>query len=512
MSSDIGTKDAEIAKGTGRRRLLGAFAAALMLSTAPAALGPAPALSATTEEPGLPPEQAKVIQAWARSLAVQAATYGSSIVGVYNLRNTVAVGPDAKAAPNDLWRLKNIATPEIAAEAGYVTPNVNTVYGFGFMDLAQEPIIITAPDSDGRYYMVEIVDMWDNAFAYAAGKEVGYKGGKYALVGPGWKGDLPADVKRIDSPTRWVEIQPRVHVKDQADLDGALKVLQAITVQGLSQYQGNPAPKALTYNYEVPKLAPKVASSQLKFDDPLQFWSIFSAAMNENPPPQSQIESVLPQFKYLGIELGKPWKPENVNPLVLAEMKVAAEEVGSMMNLVAPLAGKPSNGWVIPPANFGAPGADYLTRGINAVLGLTANTTTEAIYYLGAVDANGKPLSGKARYAITFKGPIPYAQAIPPGFWSVTMYDGVTKLTVPNPINRYSLGSDDELKKNADGSFTMYLQATSPGKDKESNWLPAPNASFYLLLRNYAPVPEAVDALRNPNAFPMPPIAPEGGP
>jgi hypothetical protein len=91
------------------------------------------------------------------------------------------------------------------------------------------------------------------------------------------------------------------------------------------------------------------------------------------------------------------------------------------------------------------------------------------------------------------------------------MYDGVTKLTVPNPIGRFSLGSDNEMKKNADGSFTMYLQANSPGKDLESNWLPAPNGPLYLLLRNYAPVPEAVEALRNPTASPMPPIVPEAG-
>jgi hypothetical protein len=118
---------------------------------------------------------------------------------------------------------------------------------------------------------------------------------------------------------------------------------------------------------------------------------------------------------------------------------------------------------------------------MNAVLGLTANNTTEAIYYLATTDVHGQLLDGKKRYAITFKGPIPFAQAIPPCFWSVTMYDDVTKLTVPNPINHYSLSSDNELTKNADGSFTMYLQATSPGKDKEPNWLPAPNGPFYVL-------------------------------
>ena len=457
----------------------------------------------------LPPAQADAIKAWARSTAVYAATYGASIVGMYNLRETVAVGPDAKVRPNELWRLPNIATPQIAEEAGYVTPNVNTVYGFGFLDLSQEPVVITAPDSDGRYYMVELIDMWNNAFAYAAGKEVGYKGGKFAVVGPGWKGELPQGVKRIDAPTRWVAVQPRIHVKDQADLPGAQKVLADITLQGLAEYQGRPSIKPLTYKYETPRLEPKVASSQLRFVDPLQFWTLFVAAMNENPPPASQIEAVLPNLRYLGIDPGKPWDPSKVDPLILEQMKAAAAEIGPMMNRIAPIVGPTGNGWVTGPYTFGNPGADYLTRGINAVLGLTANVTTEAFYILGAVDSKGELLSGKNAYAITFPSSMPYTQVASPGFWSVTMYDGASKLTVQNPINRYSLGSDNAMQKNPDGTFTMYLQAKSPGKDKESNWLPAPDGPFYLLLRNYGPAAAADAALRNPADMKlMPPIVP----
>src|SRR5262245_21681726 len=185
------------------------------------------------------------------------------------------------------------------------------------------------------------------------------QGGTYVLVGPGWKGDVPKDMKRIDAPTRWVEIQPRVHVKNEADLPGALKVLKAIKVQGLAQHYGKPAPQPMKYSYEVPKLAPKVASSLMKFEDPLQFWSIFSAAMNENPPPESQIKAVLPQFKYLGIELGKQWKREDVNPLILEEMKLAAAEIGGMMSMTAPIVTTASNGWFMTPVTLGAPGAGY---------------------------------------------------------------------------------------------------------------------------------------------------------
>jgi hypothetical protein len=136
-----------------------------------------------------------------------------------------------------------------------------------------------------------------------------------------------------------VAVQPRIHVKDQADLPGAQKVLAAITVQGLAQYQGKPAPKPLSYTYETPRLEPKVASSQLRFVDPRQFWSIFAAAMNKNPPPKSQVEALMPNFRYLGIERRTPWDPNKVDPLVLEQMKVAAAEIGPMINRIAPLVG-----------------------------------------------------------------------------------------------------------------------------------------------------------------------------
>ena len=454
-------------------------------------------------------EQTEAMGTLVHSLALQAAIYAAPIVAMYNLRSTISFGPDAKAPPGELWRIDNIATPEIAEKAGYVTPNVNVVYGFGFIDLGQQPFILSAPDSQGRYYMVEIVDMWTNAFAYVGGIATGYKGGTYALVGPGWRGELPPGVTRIDCPTRWIEIQPRVHIKDQADLPAAQTVLKAVTVKGLAQYQGRPAPAAVSYDYPVPRINPKVASSQMQFLDPLQFWEIFSAAMNENPPPDSEIRSVLPLYKYLGIEFGKQWTRESVNPLILGQMKRAAEEIGPLMNLSLPIGGGLAKGWIIPPANIGMTGADYLARAIVAVFGLTSNTPTESIYYSGMLDADSRPLTGARRYTMTLQEPMPYAKTIPPGFWSMTMYDAATFLTVPNPINRYALGSDSDLKRSEDGSVTLYVQHDDPGPAKRSNWLPAPAGPFYLILRNYAPAPEVVAALQNIASFQgPPPLAP----
>ena len=448
------------------------------------------------------PEQAAAISEYAHALAIEAGTLAAPIVGMYNLRQTVATGPKPKAKPGTMWRMPNISTPKLAEESGYVTPNVNVIYGFGFYDLSLEPVVITAPDSHGRYYMIEIVDMWDNAFAYAAGKRVGYKGGEYAVVAPGWKGNLPKGVKRIDSPTPWVEIQPRVHVKNPADLVAAQKVMAAISVKGLSEYQGKPAPAPKTYNYEDPKLNPKVASSQLTFKDPLQFWTIFVDAMNENPPPKCIVAAVLPNFKYLGIELGKKWNPDDVDPLFLDEMKKVALKIGPMIAQLIYVMGPNGNGWMATPYNLGMgttpPEADYLTAAVNAVDGLTANIAEEAFYMWGQYDHKLQQLTGEKKYTMTLPADLKYFQVIPPGFWSVTMYNLKTNLTVENPIKRYCIGSDNDLKKNADGSITIYLQKDSPGKDKESNWLPTPAGPYYMVMRNYAPTEEAFQALKDP--------------
>jgi len=485
------------------RPLVVAISMALALTALPVA-GP----MAAEMQQNLSPEQAKAMETWTYTFAVQAATYATPIVAMYNLRDTVAVGPHPKAPPNTLWRMEDISTPKLAAESGYVSPNADVIYGFGFADLGPEPVILTAPDSEGRYYMIEVVDMWTNDFSYPVGGPSGYKGGTFAFVAPGWKGELPPDVKRIDAPTRWIEFQPRVAVKGEADLAAAQKVMDGIKVQTLSQYTGGTAPKAPAYHYEVPKLKPGVATSHMQFDDPLQFWSIFSAAMNENPPPASQIEALLPSFKYLGIELGKQWKPSDVDAMTLERMKKAAQEIGPMALDIMPMVGgggAQKHGWIIPPYNTGYAGVDYQSRLVVAVFGLTANTTDQAIYYSGVLDGNNQPMTGEKDYTLTLKPPMTYAKIVPPGYWSLTMYDKNTSFTTPNPINRYRLGSSDDLKKDADGSITLYLQHESPGKDKESNWLPAPKGPFYLIFRTYAPDASLTEGLKDRKTFEGPP-------
>jgi hypothetical protein len=446
------------------------------------------------------------LKSWVYSLALQAANYGIPLVTMYALRHNNTVGACAKAAPNSIWRMENISTPELCQEAGYVTPNVNVIYGFGFLDLRREPIIIKAPDSHGLYYMVEICDMWTNAFAYIGGKATGYKGGTFALVDPGWTGELPVGVTRYDSPTPWVLIQPRVHIYSdgKVNLAAAKKVLNEIEAMGLAAFTGKPPLPAPSYDYPAPVFTnPALPVSALDFADPLQFWDLFSLAMNENPPPPDQVSALLPMFAPLGIVLGTRWDRSKRAPVMLEMMAEAARNIAPILTKLT--FRSPVPGAFFPPPSMGNFGTDYSTRAAVARVGLTGNTPYEAVYWSYLLDNEGRPLLGDNKYEMTFKEELPH---IKPGFWSITLYDMENNYTVPNPINRYMLGSDTPLTKNKDSSFTIYIQSETPGSDKEPNWLPSPpGRQFYLTPRAFAPAQAAINILSDRKSWPVPSVA-----
>jgi len=206
-------------------------------------------------------------------------------------------------------------------------------------------------------------------------------------------------------------------------------------------------------------------------------------------------------FKPLGLELGKTWDRSKVDPIVLQAMTRAAKTIPSMLNTLP--FGRLTNGWFIPPPTIGDSGTDYQIRAIVARVGLTANTPKEAVYFDATLDGDGKPLTGANRYTMTFQKTPPFRE---PAFWALRMFDATNSYPVPNPINRYVLGSDyPDMKKNPDGSLTIYLQKDSPGKDKEANWLPAPTGPFLLILGTYAPGDAIIESLSNPTAYVPPP-------
>ena len=242
---------------------------------------------------------------------------------------------------------------------------------------------------------------------------------------------------------------------------------------------------------------PQTPGQRQLLQGPVAVQGHLSNTINENPPPQAQIDALLPMFAPLGIELGKKWDRTKVHPVVLDAMKEAAANVG-MKTMVDIPPGKLKNGWVWMWPSTGNFRTDYFTRAQIVRWGLSANTLEEAVYIGALLDGENKPLMGEKKYTVRLLPP----EFKEPAFWSATMYDYNNNYTVVNPINRYSLGSDNPMIKNPDGTVTIYLQSESPGKDKEANWLPSPKSGrWYLNLRSYAPGQRTIESAFNSDVY-----------
>jgi hypothetical protein len=145
--------------------------------------------------------------------------------------------------------------------------------------------------------------------------------------------------------------------------------------------------------------------------------------------------------------------------------------------------GKMVNHWGLT-YDMGRYGTKYAYRAAWTFAGIGGNLLEDAFYPLTSNDADGKQLTGENKYTLTFsEGAWPPADA----FWSMTLYD-MEGYLVDNPLDRYAIGDRSDMEPNPDGSLTIYIQSESPGKDKETNWLPAPKAGpFKVALRLYVP-------------------------
>ena len=230
--------------------------------------------------------------------------------------------------------------------------------------------------------------------------------------------------------------------------------------------------------------------------DAATFFARLNALMKDNPPAAADADA-MKRFAAIGVAPGKPFDPAKLDPAVAKGIergahagreKIVAEAKKPLGNTV--------NNWSVMIDKMGRYGTDYLFRAVVARIGLGSNLPEDAVYPFTRVDAEGKPLTGANRYVIRFaKGQLPPVGA----FWSVTMYNS-KQAFVDNPINRYAIGDRDKLKFDADGSLTLYVQHESPGKDKESNWLPAPKDEFNLVMRLYWPKKEVLDGAWKPPA------------
>jgi hypothetical protein len=367
------------------------------------------------------------------------------------------------------------------------SPNNDTLYSRAWLYAKDDPVILSVPAIPDRYHSVELVDFRGDNFAYVGHRTTGDGAGHFAIVGPGWKGTLPAGITLLPAcTTTWSFAQVRTYVKDAEDLPAARAIQDGYKLTPLSQWI-NPNAQ--------PAQAPEIWQPLDRNADPLNEWRTINRALLEFPTDADDAD-LLQSFARIGVGPGL-----DVEALDAATKSgLARAAVDGRKIIFGGFAGgygqTQVNGWNYPPKQTGrmTRSRDWLLRAIQPAVGFIANDPVEATYLNVSVDGDGEPLSGKNRYVIQFAaGAQPKVNA----FWSITMYNEKTNL-VANPIHRYSIGDRSGMEENADGSLTIHLQKESPGADKVSNWLPSPEGSFFLFLRAYLPEAEIVNQTWQP--------------
>jgi hypothetical protein len=431
--------------------------------------------------------QAGVNPAEARAVAKEAYIYGFPIVDNYRIQHAYWVDkatPEYKGPWNQIWNSARVYTP---ADTAIQTPNSDTPYSFVGADLRSEPLVLTVPAMEKeRYFSVQLIDYYTFNFDYIGTRTSGNGGGSFLLAGPGWKGATPKGVKKVfRCETELAFPTYRTQLFDPSDIDNVKKVQAGFKVQALSAFLGQPAPKAAPAIDFIKPLTPEEEKTSP------QFFNILNFVLQYCPPVPSE-KALMARFAKLGVGAGKTFDASKLSP----ETKTAIEQ--GMADAWAALAGlkkdveegKVSSGDVFGTRQYLK--GNYLYRMGAAVLGIYGNSKQEAMYPTYYVDAAKQKLSGASRYALRFApGQLPPVNA----FWSLTMYDEPQSLLVANPLNRYLINSPmlPQLKRDADGGLTLIVQNESPGKDKESNWLPGPKGPFSMIMRLYWPKEAATE-------------------
>lgn len=382
-----------------------------------------------------------------------------------------------------------------ADEKDVVRFNFDTLYSFAWLDLSREPVILSVPDTEGRYYLLPMLDMWTDVFAVVGTRTTGNEAGTYAIVAPGWTATLPDGVVKITAPTSAIWIIGRTQTNGPADYDAVHKVQDGYRLTPLSQWGKDYAPpKNMPVDASVDNTTPPLV--QVNSLDGVAMLTRLADLMVKYPPHPNDYPILL-RLRQLGVEPGKPFDAAKLAPQTRDIVNKAAKETLAALPVRMLTMTPAENGWNIGREHMGTYGTAYQWRTLIALGGLGANLAEDAVYPTAFIDGEGKPLSGANKYVLHFdKGQTPPANA----FWSITMYDK-EGFQVPNPINRFAIGDRDNLTYNADGSLDIYLQADSPGADKEANWLPAPKDEFQPTMRIYSPRQEVLDGSWTPPPF-----------
>jgi hypothetical protein len=418
---------------------------------------------------------ADITPAEAKAIAEEGFIYGLPIVMNYAVMYEYSVDKNSGQYKAPFNQIKNEARVFTYEDTAIVTPNSDTPYSLLWLDLRAEPYVLSVPAvPKERYYSVMLCDGNTFNYGYIGQRATGPEAGDYLVVGPGWKGETPPGIKKVfHSTTQFSLVAYRTQLFNPQDMPNVVKVQSGYKAQPLSAYLKKRAPPAASA-IDFPKINNDLAKTQ--------FWDYLAFALPFAPPGPEEV-AIRAKLEKLAAAM-KNATPE-MKATVAEGMKQGEEKIKQYLDTEM----KTINGWKAG-SLFGDRAfynGNWLLRAAAATGGIYGNDTVEAVYPMGRTLANGETLDGsKHNYTITFPaGQLPPVNA----FWSVTMYDGKTQFLIKNPINRYLINSPmlPSMKKNADGSLTLYIQKDSPGADKEPNWLPAPDGPIYLVMRLYWP-------------------------
>ncbi|WP_244430558.1 DUF1254 domain-containing protein [Rhizobium sp. CF142] len=450
----------------------------------------------------------------ARAIGIEAYVYFYPLISMDLTRKQLTnMEPKEGAIGGPANRFANIREFPSADMKAVVRPNFDTLYSSGWLDLTKEPVVITAPDTGGRYYLLPMLDMWTDVFAAPGWRTTGTAAGHFLVAPAGWRPDLrdkfdefklPEGTERIDAPTPYVWVIGRTKTDGPPDYDAVHKIQDGYKITPLSQWGKKPDKAEVKIDPSVdmktpPKTQADTASAEAYF--------AYAAELLKLHPPHSTDQPIIARMRRIGLEPGKSFDLSKADPVVQKALATAPQDAQALMGWKLKTLARVVNGWSMNTDTMGVYGNYYLKRAIVAQQGLGANLPEDAIYPLNLADENGNPLDGRDNYTIHFeKDDIPPVNA----FWSITLYDK-DGFQVANPLNRFAVSSWMPFQFNADGSLDLYFQTESPGKDKEWNWLPAPSGPYNLTMRLYAPKATALIGKWNPppvtSAAPAAPLA-----
>jgi hypothetical protein len=418
----------------------------------------------------------------AQSIAEDAYIYGYSLISVEMSRKVITnvERPETTRAP--MGQFANLREYPSAAFRDVTAPNADTLYSNAFIDVSEEPWIVSWPDMGDRYYVWEFYDAWVPVVFDPGSRTTGQRAQTYAITGPKWSGTLPAGVEEVKVPTSTIWILARTYSTGTPEDYKQVWALQ-------DQYKLYPL-SAWGKHYMPPpgKVDPSVDMKRSVRDsvnalDAESYFQWMADLMVDNPPAPEDAP-VVAKMAEIGIVPGEDFDLSKLEPEVAAAIEAAPKAAWEKIEAYTAQSGVVKQGWLIN-LKVGHYGTDYMARAWLSAFGIPANAPKDAVYPVGLADADGQPLdAAKNNYVIHFasRDDLPPAQ----GFWSLTMYDS-GYFFVPNELDRYTVSPRNELKTNADGSIDLYLQKDNPGPDKESNWLPAPAGGFIPMFRLYWP-------------------------